>query len=196
MKKVWLSALIAVVIVAGSLCYYYYQRQRMRAVKEHVTKLVTPQQSSVVVKASPVNSRVDVFDEPVDPNPLNLDDAGIQEQECCPDEEVNELYDIHTTDSKFIEQQPTQSVDSAKKLTGYALVRDKLIKKHGYSPDIDRYIELTKIFDSSQRKDLPTMLEWARLEVKYNPSDDARDLLNDFEELAANPELVTEFWFE
>ena len=37
------------------------------------------------------------------------------------------------------------------------------------------------------------MLEWAWLECKFNWSQDAQALYDDFAELAENPELVTEF---
>ena len=196
MKKVWVSALIALALIVGSIFYYNYQRQKYKAIEEHVAELTAPQPQSVAVREPHVDTDFDLFDETSDDNPLNLDVGVLEDEECCPDKEVAELYDIHRTSDTFIEEKPRQISEKSVELTGNALIKQQLIEKYGYSPDIDRYLELSDILVNGKRKGLETMLEWARLEVKYNPSQDVRELLNDFEEIAKNPELIIDFWFQ
>ena len=195
MKKVWLSGLIALVIIGCALFYNYHNRKELKAYEEHIAELTAPRQPSVAVASVPV-TEVDSFDEPTESNPLNLNDEALGEEECCPDEEVSELFEVHSMSDTFFEEQPAQSSDSAETSEGGSWLRQHLIKKHGYSPDIDRYLELSELVGSNVRKGLNTMLEWARLEYKYNPDDGVKELLDDFEEIAKHPELITEFWFD
>lgn len=195
MKWVCLSGLIAFVIVVCSIGYYLHKRQDVKAIEDRITEVTTPRQPYVVATESPVETFTDIHAETPGFNPLNLDDETLNERECCPEEEVSELYEYHSSPDSFVDEQSKQNSESDES-TGGNWLRQHLIKKHGYSPDIDRYLELTKLLESKQHKGLYTMLEWARLEVKYNPSEDARALLKDFEELAQNPELVIEFSFQ
>ena len=195
MKKVWLSGLIALVIIGCALYYDYHNRKELKAYEEHIAELTAPRQPSVTVAAVPV-TEVDFFDEPTESNPLNLNDEALEEEECCPDKEDNELYSFHAGVDTVFEGGGESAVKAKTvQLTGDALLRQILTKEFGDDPEIDRYIALSHRIGDGTHKGLETMLEWARLECKFNWSQDAQDLYNDFAELAENPELVTEFSF-
>ena len=181
MKKVWVATIIAVVIVGASLYYSYQNQKQLEIFKEDVAQIKAPQDETLVAIDSQV-TKVYALDEITEENPLNFDDETLSEEECCPEEEVGELFEMHS--DTFAELKPEQESESKSETTDS--YRDLLIKKHGYSPDIDRYLLLEESMMAGGRKHLPELLEWARLTCIYNPSEDARAF---YDELKAYDEI-------
>ena len=181
MKKVWVSTIIAVVIVGASLYYSYQNQKQLKAFKEDATQIRAPQDKPTVAIHSQV-TEVYAPHEITEEAPLNFDDETLSEEVCCPEEEIGELFEMQS--DTFAELKPNQESESKSETTDS--YRDLLIKRHGYSPDIDRYLLLEESMMAGGRKHLPELLEWARLTCVYNPSEDAQAF---YDELKAYDEI-------
>ena len=197
--SLWFSILIALIVVVGATYYSYHQRQKMKAIQEHVSELTNPQpiKPSLAVAQSP-DTEVDIFDDTSDP--MDTDTKVLSDEECCSEEEVGELFDIHTTLGTFVDEtlipSATKGIENGDASSGGNWLRQHLIEKHGYSPDIDRYIHVLNRMTSDGSKSFQEVLDFARLEYRFNPSEDAKKLRDEFEELARHPELLVDFWME
>ena len=195
MKRVWISTLIALIFVVGAICYSYYNRQNSRDFEESVSELITLQEPTVIAIEPSIVSVPDTISDSSETLSQTSEDETLLDEECCPDDEVGELYEIHT--DNFVEGKPSQASKSVDNSYDPDWYRKSLIKKHGYSPDIDRYLELDQKMSNGGRKHFLTVLEWARLECVYNPSLEAEGLRDELEEFAQIPEhMRSDLWFE
>ena len=197
MKWVWVSMAASMLIVAVAVTYSYHRQQEITAIEQQVSAIMEIQSEPIVaVKPARVETLVETHDHASDTNALNLDEKTLSDEGCCPEEEANELYGFHAGGDTVFEGGGESTVKSKTvQLTGDALLRQILTKEFGDDPEIDKYIALSHRIGDGTHKGLATMLEWARLECKFNWSQDAQALYDDFAELAENPELVTEFSF-
>lgn len=190
MKRVWLSGLVATILVACALGYYQYKRQQLKVLEKHVVELATPRQPSVAV-IDPTVDDIFTFDETIDSNPLNLDDESLSEKECCPDEEFDELLNIHiTSDNNLDVTLPLgaegDSLDDG--LTPEERTRLAYIKKYGDSPAVHTYVDLLNKMMNNEGLSFQEMLTFARLDFHLNPSEESKAFLDSMEEEALIPE--------
>ena len=193
MKKVWVSILIAFILIAGATSYSIYQKHKMKAIEEHVADVIKVPQPNVAV-ATPTETETSGDTS----NPLNLENDTLSDKECCPEDETSELYDFHTSQDTFTAEAHihTETKGSEEKLTGDAWVRKHLTEKHGHSPDIDRYIYYNNLMLSDKMKTFEEVLEFTRLQYKYHPSEEIKELLEHFEDIAKHLELMADFWMQ
>lgn len=198
MKRVWVSSSIAILIVAVAVTYSYHRQHEMTAIKEQVSAVMEVQSKPIVaIKPARIETIIEIHDHSSDTNPLNLNDELLSDEDCCPEDERREMMGIHSNLNPFHEM-PAEIAEQIKgdNSASKDWLKKHLIKKHGYSLDIDEYIRLLGVMTSSGSRSFQEVLDFARLEYKYNPSEDAKILLDEFESLAKHPELITDFWME
>ena len=141
MKKVWISISISIIIMIIALDYYQHNKHKVRAIEESVTELMDMRQRDVPVTKAPLIT-VEIPDITTE---FSEADTQFVYKDSLPDidsslkVEKAELSEYHST---VVANATEQSESSPKEPKSY---RDRLIKKHGYSPGIDRFLFLESV---------------------------------------------------
>ena len=189
MKRVWFAAVIALLLVSASIYYAYNRWRAVKALKEHVSTVMAPQPARPISTAAP-SPDIDVVDQASGSNPLNLDTDLLAEEECCPEEEFDNLLEAHAGSDESVTGVfvPSEGGGSDDGLTREQRFRRHYVKEWGDTPEVHTYVDLLMKQLDNEPFSFQDMLTWARLSYHFEPSPESKAFLDSIEEVARVPE--------
>ncbi len=174
-RLLWASVAISTVIAITSVIYASNQKRKLDKFRENVTVFSERTPIAVSKQYKDTTIEAEVFGSEHDGVEVEL----IDDDECCPEEELinDDLLDM----VEFIESEINPTPIPEKqflRLSGDAWLRMQLTNEYGDNPDVDIYIDLLRRQREEMDLTFQDFLLYAELEYKYNPSEDAKKLLD------------------
>lgn len=198
MRKIWVASIISLAVVVTAMYYWHHRSQALSEEKRRFEASVAPEKSAPVAALPPKPVHVEEYSTPDEEEAKPLNIAGVDDEECCPEEKADELFKVH---SETFDDLPASSrtATTAKSSIDDGLTRDERIrraevKRYGDTPDVHRYVDLLLKILNKEWLNNQELLAFARLSQRFQPSAEGQALLDKVEELDGVPDDMRTGW--